>query len=314
MKRRLALLLSGLLFVLTGCSLAQPEAGDSAGDHFAGFFVVYDVTGSGRDAFYDNPNLSASGTKTLDTEYGKLSLLRDILVGERGKDWQYTFPGMEGLCLFLVHGENESGSPYSSVVSDLDRGDWGTNVNFTEGETVHTLDGTAYIGPPLDAGPDWDQYTGVGILTFYRVYEAADGTVYLDGSGNSSGGLGSYSENRTFSAMENGKPTAETIEVTVHMEYAPRLEKLTVTQFDENNALLRSDDLALREDLPEVACLPETAWALVEEQSGEGTVRTAYSASEVTEEEPEARHTVVLLDEDGLGTAEELCIRFSVGT
>ena len=147
-------------------------------------------------------------------------------------------------------------------------------------------------------------------MTFFGVYEASDGTVYLDDSGNSSNGLGAYSENRTFSKITNGKMTSETIEVTVNAEYAPRLEKLTVSQFDGSNTLLQSDDLALREDLPEVECLPETAWVLVEEQSADGTARTAYSASDVTEEEPEARHTVVLLDKDGLGTAAELCIRF----
>ena len=84
-----------------------------------------------------------------------------------------------------------------------------------------------------------------------------------------------------------------------------------MSQFDDTNTLLQADELALREDMPEVACLPETAWALVEEQSADGTVRTAYSAGADSGEEPVARHTVILLDRDGLGTAAELCFPFS---
>ena len=315
MKRKLMLLLAVLLAVvladLTGGSLAQPEAGDSSEGRFAGFFVAYDVTGTGRDAFYDNPNLTASGSKTLDTEYGKLSLPRNILVGKEGKDGQYTFPGMEGLCLFLVHGEMDDGSPYAKVISDMHVLE--KTATHADRETCYEFSGTAYLGPPLNAGPGWDRYTSAGILTYYRVYEAPDGTVYLDGSGNSaSSGLGSYSENRTFSTMEDGEMSSKTIKVTAHAAYAPRLEKLTVSQFDDTNTLLQADELALREDMPEVACLPETAWALVEEQSADGTVRTAYSAGADSGEEPVARHTVILLDRDGLGTAAELCIRFSV--
>lgn len=313
MKRKLillpAVLLAALLLAdLTGGSLAQPEAGDSGGDRFAGFFVAYDVTGSGRDAFYDNPNLTASGAKTVDTEYGAFSLPRNILVGKKGKDGQYTFPGIEGLCLFLIHGEMDGGSPYTEVVSDMS--DCENNVTQTDAETLYECSGTAYLGPPLDAGPDWDQYTDAGIVTYYRVYEAPDGTVYLDGGGNSvSGGLGSYSENRTISTTVDGKISSETIQVTVRGEYAPRLEKLTVSQFDGNNALLQSDELALRDDMPEVECLPETAWVLVEELSADGTTRTLYNAPQKGEE-PSATHTVVLLDDDGWGRTAALNIRF----
>lgn len=307
MKRKLILLLAALLAVLPGCSLAQPEAGDSGGDRFAGFFVAYDVTGSGRDAFYDNPNLTASGAKTVDTEYGAFSLPRNILVGKKGKDGQYTFPGIEGLCLFLIHGEMDDGSPYTEAVSDMS--DCENNVTQTDAETLYECSGTAYLGPPLDAGQDWDQYTDAGILTYYRVYEAPDGTVYLDGGGNSASGVCTYAENRTFSTMKDGKVSSETIKVTARIQYAPRLEKLTVSQFDGNNALLQSDELALRDDMPEVECLPETAWVLVEEQSADGTTRTLYNAPQKGEE-PSATHTVVLLDDDGWGRTAALNIRF----
>ena len=309
MKRKLILLLAGLLAALSGCSLAQPEAREAVGDRFAGFFLVYDAAGSGRDAFYNNPNLTASGEKTVDTEYGAFSIPRSILVGKEVEDGKYIFPGVDGSCIFLIHGETDDGSPYTEVISDMS--DCENNITQTDTETLYECSGTTYFGPPLDAGPDWDQYTGAGILTYYRVYEAPDGTVYLDGTGNSiSGGLGSYSEDRTFSTMEDGEmSSSETIKVTVHGQYAPRLEKLTVSQFDDNNTPLQADELALRDDLPEVTCLPETAWVLVEEQSADGTARTLYSAPQAGEE-PSVIHSVVLLDDDGWGRTAALDIRF----
>lgn len=312
MKRKLivlaaALLAALLLADLTGGSLAQPEAGDSGGDRFAGFFLVYDAAGTGWHPFNDNPNLTAAGSQTLDTEYGALSLPRNILVGQKAEDGKYIFPGVDGLCLFLIHREMGDGSSYTEVISDMS--DCENNITQTDTETLYECSGTAYLGPPLNAGPDWDQYD-LGVMNYYRVYEAPDGTVYLDGGGNSCSGLCTYWEDHTSSTTGGGETSSETIKVTVRLAYAPRLEKLTVSQFDGNNTLLRADDLALRDDMPEVQCLPETAWVLVEEQSADGTARTLYNTP-AEGEEPSAVHTVVLLDDDGFGRTAALNIRFS---
>ena len=71
----------------------------------------------------------------------------------------------------------------------------------------------------------------------------------MDGSGSSRGGGGGfgYGENQTQPAADwNGETLAESIDVNVWVKTAARLERLVVTQFDENNAVVRSDDLALR--------------------------------------------------------------------
>lgn len=304
MRCKLALLLAALLAVLSGCSLAQPEEGN--GDRFAGFFVVYDSMDAVRDSFENNPNLTTYGTDTLRTQYGTYSLPQEIVVGEKQKDGQYSF-GMEGRSLFLVHGSDPNGSQiFSETISDM--ANLQLECQDSENETANIISGTLYIGPPLDAGPEWDQFTDSGYLTFYRVYETSEGMVYLKNSGNGSVGLGSYYETHTYASALAGKKASETIKVTVNMEYKPRLEKLTVSQFDGNNTLLQSDELALREELPELECLPDTAWVLVEEESRDGTVRTAYSPPDSGEE---SWHTVVLLDDSGLGKAADLFIRFA---
>lgn len=77
------------------------------------------------------------------------------------------------------------------------------------------------------------------------------------------------------------------------------------TQFDENNAILQSDDLNLQNDRPELHCLPETAWVLVEEFTSDGTERAVYDPPEG--EDP-VSHEYVLLDEEGLGSMAYLNI------
>ena len=87
---------------------------------------------------------------------------------------------------------------------------------------------------------------------------------------------------------------------------APRLERLVVTQFGADNVPIRSEELTLREPLPEVCWEAGAAWALVEEESAEGTVRTVYSVPGAGEEA--VSHQIVLLDSQGLGHVAVLSI------
>lgn len=300
MKNKLAVLLLFLL-LLTGCSLAQPETENPAAERFVGFYVVP----VSRDTWDQNPALTDYGSWTADTEYGKISIPKQILAAEK-QDGQYTFPGLEGYSLFLLTGTNADGSIYSEAVSDMAPSEEGMQVHQTDGGTSNLISGVIYTGPPEGAGPDWDQYQEHTYFTAYRVYQAPNGMVYLDGSGSRFAEGGSYFETQSHTVTENGKTSADSLEVKVTVKNTPRLEHLIVTQFDAQNTSLSSEDLALREDLPEIRCLPETAWLLVEEQSAEGTVRTVYNKPE-SGEEP-VYHTVVLLDDSGMGYTADLQI------
>ncbi len=79
-----------------------------------------------------------------------------------------------------------------------------------------------------------------------------------------------------------------------------------VTQFGADNVPLRSEELTLREPLPEVRWEAGAAWVLVEEESAEGTVRTVYSVPGAEEEA--VSHQIVLLDGQGLGRVSYLSI------
>ena len=302
-------LLCALVVLLAGCSLAQPEEKKPDGDRFAGFYVVYTPNGS-SDKFYNNSYLEEYSAVPIETDqFGTLSFLQEVLFAVEDETGNYVFPGMaDGYSLLLVE-KNEEYGPVSDMFSNMAPGEEGYAIRVTDSGTSNTISGTIYCGSPLGA-ENWDKYESRGIWTCYRVYQAADGRVYMDGTGNSMGGGGGFecSEDRTQTFTDwNGKAVTESIDVHVQVEVVERMERLVVTQFDENNAIVRSDDLALRENLPSVKCEAETAWVLVEEISKDSTIRTAYSAPE--EGADPVQHMVILLDDEGLGKNDYLIIQ-----
>ena len=307
MKKSKWLLCALAALLLAGCSLARPEESKPGGDRFAGFYVVH--TQGYSDRFYDNPYREEYGADSIETDqFGTLSFPREVLFAAEDEAGNYVFPGMEdGYSLFLVE-KNEEYGHVSDIVCNMAPGEKGNSIYSTDSETTNTISGTIYCGPPLGA-EDWDEHEDGGVWTYYRVYQTEDDRVYIDGSGNSTGGGGfGYSENRTQTMTDwNGESVMESIDVHVQVEIVERMERLVVTQFDGTNAIVRSDDLALRDELPEIACEPGTAWVLVEEIRADGTARTVYNVPE--DGEDPISHMVVLLDDEGLGQLAYLTVR-----
>lgn len=305
MKHKMQWLLPALLtlLALTGCSLARPEAG-SGGDRFVGFYLVREE--SGRD-FYQNPHLEEYGGETVRLDgYGAINIPRELLFAQKeGEEW--VFPGLEGWRLFVYRGFEEDGGTYLSVVTDLAPGEEPPQFKITDEGRTDIISGALCLGPPLGQA-DWDPYEDRSVWTTYRVYQAPDGRPYLDGSGNSfTGALGSYQESQTYTRQENGGVVEkETVEVSISVKAVPRLEGLVVRQFDGEGGQLSAEDLTLEGELPAVTWLPEAAWALVEERSPEGVVRTAYTLPGPGEEP--VTHPVILLDSAGVGSVEDLTI------
>ncbi len=295
-----ALLLAGLTAVLAGCSLARPEAEDQQ-DRFCGFYMVY--SGVYADRFFDNPYLTELGTDTVDTgKYGSVGFPRQALVFDRETE---SFPGLEGYGLFIYRGTGKNGSPYCASVSDMGEAKFHTTV--TDQGDKDEMEGTVYLGPPLGA-ENWDPNQNQGYWYAYRVYQTEDGTVYLDGSGNSYSGAGGISttETASYTSKENGEVVREdSVSVTVHIQVVPRLEELTVTQFSGDNTPLRRSSIPLARELPAVTPGKDATWLLVEERYSDGTVkRAAYNVRS----EP-VLHSVVILDAEGAGEEVSLEIK-----
>lgn len=297
MKKLKFMLLALFALTLTGCSLAQAEAPPEDGDRWVGFYVV--PSRGGRDAFFNNPFLEEYGVLEVETgQFGTLTATRDVLFAVEDAFENYAFPGMEtGFNLFYLEETTEAGH-CTGIVSDMVPYENGVHIEERDDGSSITFGGTVCYGPPVGVA-DWDPYDDSTIWTFYRVYQTEDGRVYLDGGGNSTDGPVTQTSTETRTVTENGETTREeTLSVTVAVRAVPRLERLAVTQFDGNNAILRSEDLPLQSDRAEVRCLAETAWILVEEISAEGVKRTVC---EVPEGEDPVSHDYVLLDDDGYG-------------
>lgn len=309
MKKSKLLPLMLTAFLLTSCSLARAEEvpSGSAADRFIGFYVIH--TNSGMREFYDNPNLEEYGTFAVETDqFGPLNFPQEVLFAAEDAERHYIFPGLEdGYSLFCFETNDERGC-VSHMVSNMAPGETGNNITVTDEGTVNSISGTIYYGPPLNAA-NWDPYETRGIWHFCRVYQTPDERIYIDGSGNGigDGGGGGYTETQTYTTTEGSESTTDSIEVSVKIEAAPRLEKLAVTQFDESNTILRTDDLLLDGELPEITCDSTAVWVLVEEIAPDSTTRTVYNIP--AEEEDPISHQIVLLDDAGLGRLAYLTIQ-----
>ena len=195
-------------------------------------------------------------------------------------------------------------------MSDMSPGEEGTTINSSDRGTAETASGVIWWGPPLDAPADWDPYeSAAGIWHAYRVYETADGQVYLDGSGNSYGGGGSgmgFSSDATYTYTENGESLTDSVSVSVSVKYTPRLTALRVVEFGDDNTVVNTTEVPLTEELPALVPTADTAFLIVEEESGEGVKRTLYPASDWAE--GATYHEVVLLDQEGRGRGAYLAI------
>lgn len=298
MKKSKRLLPVLLVLLLTGCSLARAEADPAGGDRWVGLYVV-PAQDYGRDGFYNNPYLEEYGSDTVKTGgFGTLTFPREVLFAVKDEAGNYTFPGMEtGFSLFYVETVAGHGH-YTKMVSNMGPHDDGTALAYTDEGSSIAISGTVYRGSPLGV-TDWNVYEDGTVWHLFRVYQTGDGRVYINGDGDSIDGLAGCSQTEKRTDTRDGETAREeTFSVTVDIKAVPRLERLAVTQFDENNAVLQSEDLSLQSDRTEVRCLAETAWVLVEEISPDGTERTVYG---VPEGEDPVSHDYVLLDDDGYG-------------
>ena len=314
MRRKLYGFLACTLLLLSGCQLARPEAApEEPEDRFCGFYVVpYELKpdGSWDSGFYDNPYLSAYGTDNIQVDgLGTFAIDREVLFAEQSAGGhRITFPGMpEGYSLIYYTYTDENGNHITAIQSDMAPGEEGNQIKETDEGSEVFIEGILYGGPPIGTPENWRELRADVIWRAYRVFETADERIYIDGSGNGyDNGSGiSFWEDHSSSYAENGE-TVKSFSSTAKVSFleAPRLERLTVYQYDADNALLRNDDIPLREELRPLKCQSAAAWVVVEERSSDGVTHTAY---DLTDEG--VSHSVILLDDAGVGSYTELQIQ-----
>lgn len=307
-KVLLVLMICGTLALAvdaTGGTLAQPEKQAVEEDKFIGYQLVFErLPGEGEVISRDYSNWVEYGTEDLEVDdLGTLAFPRKILIGEYDKEnSRYIFPGREGLNCFCAIREIEGEKHYTGYRDMAD-------TKITVGDNETSISGTAYFGPPED-DKNWNTENFDYGWTAYRVYQMDDGTVYLDDSGNSYGGMGGFtiSTKESYTETVDGEEQTTSFEVSFTMESAERVRELSVTWFDGENRQVMERAIPMEEIGEEGITLerPQGAeWVLVSETDRLGAVkRSAYTLGE-----EEVYHRLVRLDERGMGRVVYLTLK-----
>lgn len=282
-KKGIALILTLCMLLFSGCSLAKEPEDRPKQSRLMG---VYLVDEAGERELQESENWVESGTLNMDTEFGKLDVPRMVFPAVCDPEMsEITFPGVKGYALFsaVIRGEN---GDCNVSVSDLEHGHFGVHVN--DFGTSYDLSGTLYVG----------KQSADKIWTVYHVYQSADGTVYLDGKGNSHQGSTfstKLEENQTVTV--DGEEGTLYTKVEVKLEEIPQIEKLLVHQYNAAGERIETNTLSLTTQPETVSWNPDAAWAVVEEHSDDGVKRTAYDRTQ----EEQITHTAYILNSEQVG-------------
>ena len=302
-----ALVMLAVVLDAAGCRLAQPEYQGPENDTWIGYFLSWEyIPGEGEVIRQDRTNWVEYGSQNLKVDgLGSVRIPQKILIGQYEDGEGFTFPGMEGYCAFLAQVKQEDGSVFLSGNQLMDGN---TNV----GGTKYSVSGTIYYGFPLGE-TEWPADGSGYAWTAYDVYQMTDGTVYLNGSGNSYGGAGgmTITEERTATETINGEETSVSLSVEVRFETVSRLQEVRVKEFDDADQVIEETVFpagGLEDETP-VSLKEDTRWLVVEEHCTDGTVkRTVYDAQQIAWME-ELYHSLVMLDEEGMGIGRSLLLK-----
>lgn len=276
MKRYISLLaiLTAIVVLLCGCSLAREDADASNVSHDA-LIGVY-ITAEPLDLFdfegyvSANPSALAGGNiSTSDAMRYSGRLYAELI------DGQYVFPETDGFAFFCTATNDEHGTAYSSRT---DEGICGAKLamNTKDDEQSIELECTIY------------GIAGIGrrhSIYINPVYQAADGNVYLTSghgiatSGDTEGGSFSQSlkESTTVTDSE-GSTVIRSASISVSYTVTTLPIGYTLIEMDSESRELARSEYAPGM-LPEsYAANADTAYIIVETRTADGSAYALYSA------------------------------------
>ena len=302
----------GAVFSLAGCSLAQPERVGPDQDRFVGYHLVYEpISGEGEVVFVEDENWVEYGSETLDLgAYGSAEIPQKILIGERQDNGNYIFSGKEGLNFFFPiykagYGENEHEVRLSCSQLEMTRQSSQTD---DAGNSYH-YSGVACYGLPQGV-TEWPEGQAAEYgWTAYDVFQREDGTVYLTGDGNRYAGAGGdfgFGQEWIQAEKFNGETYQESsLEFQVDFQVIPRVESVTLQQYNDGHRLLTEHTLPAQEALSLedgwiVPMAEGAAYTLMVKNNADGTTDYELFPDPLNEGLP--RETILwFLDARGMG-------------
>ena len=213
--------------LLGGCSLAVPrQEAEKKDDQMIGAYITQEV-------------LECEGTPASGQRI-------DATVEKNGSgepvDWSISFPGSDGIRFFAPFWQIQDGQSYRDNIVDDQICERNFSVSHTdEGEAIG-LTGTIYVTP-------MERPSGEGFHFYVNpVYQKPDGGIYATpGSGYLLQAAGEPVEGEQVTAAlseessrtEDGKTTAEKINVTINFQTMYRPVSITVCQMDAGHSLLK---------------------------------------------------------------------------
>lgn len=261
------------LCLLSGCSLARPEAEEGNGmgqDMMIGVFITREYLDLFDFESYLEDNLNTVMNGGGEVSPGDMEKYGGRLYAEK-TDEGYDF-GIEGMGAFCVQGEQD-GVPYSA--------------SYSIGPMSLSLHSTV-----TDEGTDWD-YSGTvyvhcgGLEAFYTnpVYQDSEGRVYLTaGMGISSeivdGSSMSQAMSSEYTTTSEGKTQTYSMRVEITYMGAEQPKSYRVLHMSEDSELLKAEDY-MPETLPEEIIPCEGAeYLIIETQNQDDVTRQVVSRGE----------------------------------
>lgn len=278
------------ILILSGCTLARAEKANPAADRLVGVYLV-----KGRRLQQDE-NWIEYGSQQLDSNFGKLTLPNMILPATYDSDADtFRFPGTEGYALVVMTIPGEAG-PHTTSICDLHDSSFGVTV--TDFGTDYDLSGTLYVS-------EGDE---TSVWSVYRVFQTADGMIYLDGTGNSYQGSGfSTTINETTTVNDGEREGSQSTIIHVSIKPISKIEKIIVRQYNADGQLLDTSELAVSTSIPPLFWNADAAWAAIEEYHPDEIKRSVVNRP--LSDEETAQHTVYVLNENEIGQAVSIILQ-----
>lgn len=285
--------------LLTGCSLAQPENPIPMDDRMVGVFVTIGE----ENTIHEDESWVSLGTEQIDTEVGSFKTDRKVLIGTYDeKEQTYRFGNHKGfLCLELV--DEKLGHPDFSSFTNLDDVTC-HHTSIMNGEndfdTESFVSGTLYL-------PQKSQEEKGRI---YKVFQSKDGTIFLDGSMNSTFEVrdkSGFSVFYEYKSNDKDEEHVNRITVKADIKFFSNSKDIIVYQYDADGNLLERQSIGLSKTDTSVSWLEHASFAIVEEVNDQGNKREMIDKQQ--NEENQKSYTYHMEDDEELVKTVEVSFK-----
>lgn len=273
----LALVLAALL-LLSGCSLAQPEAETQPRDRMVGVLVtteyldLFDV-----ERYFEEHAAELLSGKEISAAEQKA--YQNVLFAEKDASGRYIFPDVEGWLWLSTRESDEQGS-YVKMQNDPAFDGALNAIRETDSGTGYEFEATLYA---LNSG---------SVVSFYLnpVYQTEDGAVYAAqghgmsmGSAEGSNASMSQTLTQTLSQTKDGETKEYSFSGKLTMQLVGAPERVTLFWMDEADGVLRREEYAAG-SLPAELHADGAAFLLAIETAQDGSQTRTLCAPEDTDD------------------------------